>query len=553
VKLPLLFKPVLPRIEAAAGRAGLPGAGASSKPRPPLLAVAAGALVLVASRANYLNHNAYPLLTPEAGLVAAALIVAAAAAGFVYAASGPLGRTLLEVLLCYLAFDLNFDGMGVVAATLIAALALNRVLVPMLGIVAFVVLVTEIFAPFGSGMIEARTGPAPAANPAARNPDAPPLLHLVLDEHIGLEGLPGHLPEASKMRRELARFYSESGFRLFGGAYSEHLHTVNAIPHILNFGAAQPWRPGRKDGLAVEENAYFERLGELGYDLRLYQTDFVDYCAHPAVRSCKEYRAADLGPIAASALPAKDKAALVLYGFLSLSEATTAAGGLYDLVAWRVRSYAVDLPMLLLDSRRRTSSAGALVAFDRLIADLQHAQPGEAYFAHLLLPHYPYATDRDCALKSPGSWQMRRSPMASWEERQLAYMDQLRCVTLKVALALEALAASPAGSRSIVIVHGDHGSRITTEDPGIETMDRLRDDDLVASYSTLLAVRAAGIEAGYDASRVPVARLLAALAGSGFRSASVELGADFVPSIVLEDLNWKPSRRHDLPDSWVNP
>jgi hypothetical protein len=100
VKLPLLFKPVLPRIEAAAGRAGLPGAGASSKPRPPLLAVAAGALVLVASLANYLNHNAYPLLTPEAGLVAAALIVAAAAAGFVYAASGPLGRTLLEVLLC---------------------------------------------------------------------------------------------------------------------------------------------------------------------------------------------------------------------------------------------------------------------------------------------------------------------------------------------------------------------------------------------------------------------------------------------------------------------
>jgi hypothetical protein len=46
---------------------------------------------------------------------------------------------------------------------------------------------------------------------------------------------------------------------------------------------------------------------------------------------------------------------------------------------------------------------------------------------------------------------------------------------------------------------------------------------------------------------------LAALAGSGFRSAAVELGADFVPSIVLEDLNWKPSRRHDLPDSWANP
>jgi hypothetical protein len=59
-------------------------------------------------------------------------------------------------------------------------------------------------------------------------------------------------------------------------------------------------------------------------------------------------------------------------------------------------------------------------------------------------------------------------------------------------------------------------------------------------------------QAGYDASRVPVAQLLSALAGSGFRSATVELGTDFVPSIVLEDLNWKPARRHDLPGSWVN-
>jgi hypothetical protein len=510
-------------------------------------------MVLVASLANYLNHNDYPLLTPEVGLVAGALIVTAAAVGLAYAASGRFGRTLLEVLLCYLAFDLNFDGMGVVMATLMAAVALNRILVPMLGIVALVVLATEAFGAFRGGTVDAQTVSEPASHPGAPNPDAPVLLHLILDEHIGIEGLLGRLPEASDMRHDLAWFYSEAGFRLFGGAYSEHFRTVNAIPHILNFGAAQPWRPEHEDGLVVEENAYFERLGELGYDLKVYQTDFVNYCANHTVRSCTEYRAADLGPIAASSLPAEDKAALVLYGFLSLSETTASTGRLYNLGARLAALYEVNLPPLLLSSVRRTSSAGALVAFDRLIADLRDARPGEAYFAHLLLPHYPYATDRDCVLKSTGSWQMRRSPIASRQERQLAYLDQLRCATAKVALALEALAASPAGSRSIVIVHGDHGSRITTEDPGIETMDRLRDDDLVASYSTLFAVRAAGIEEGYDASRVPVARLLAALAGSGFRSAAVELGADFVPSIVLEDLNWKPSRRHDLPDSWANP
>src|SRR3546814_20459356 len=40
------------------------------------------------------------------------------------------------------------------------------------------------------------------------------------------------------------------------------------------------------------------------------------------------------------------------------------------------------------------SSANAMIAFDRIIADVATGADGTAYFAHLLIPHGPYIQDR---------------------------------------------------------------------------------------------------------------------------------------------------------------
>ena len=49
----------------------------------------------------------------------------------------------------------------------------------------------------------------------------PAILHLILDEHIGVEGLPKDNPDAARLQWELRDFYLSRGFALYGGAYSD--------------------------------------------------------------------------------------------------------------------------------------------------------------------------------------------------------------------------------------------------------------------------------------------------------------------------------------------
>jgi hypothetical protein len=300
---------------AASGHRTDPAVAGASERHRPLMAATAGAMALLASLLNYVSHHGYPLGSPEIRIAAAFLVVSAAAAGLLYAISGGIGRVILETLLTYLVFDLNFDGVGVGIATVAAVILLNRHLLQVM-VVAFPVVIAADF--IGLGLDDANVQAATVALPEVDS-NAPVLLHVILDEHIGIEGLPAAAPEAAGLRQDLQSFYVQNGFRLFGGAYSEYLHTVNAIPHILNFGTEQPWTSEHREGATVDRNRYFDRLGQLGYRVRVYQSDFLDLCANPAVESCTVQRAVDLKPIAATTLGATEKAVLILYGFASLS------------------------------------------------------------------------------------------------------------------------------------------------------------------------------------------------------------------------------------------
>lgn len=506
-------------------------------------ATAAGALVPLGSFANFLDHNDYPLLRAEVLILVLVLLGAALLVGLVYRASGRAVRVALEGLLAYLAADLNLDSslaaLGCAVAAVVVGTALRRSVMPLLALIFAVTLV--------SSLLPSRQ-PAWARSPnvaSAKEASAPPfLLHLILDSHIGIEGLEDMGPEGAALSRHLKDMLVGAGFRVVGGAYSENLQTVNAIPRILNFGVAPPIPRSRKDtGIAVTANAYFSAIQARGYRLRVVQSDWVDYCRHPAVDACKVYSATGIASIADSELTVVERSKLIARVFARLSELAVTGTAIYD---WQVMKWRSSLPPSRLNIRANVGSLGALQAFEALTADLEKARPGEAYFAHLLFPHAPFIVDGQCRQKPLEAWEYRDS-LGELDGQEAAYLEQTRCVGVLLRDALEGLARSPAGDGAVVVVHGDHGSRLSSETPMAYSVGRFDRHDLIAGHSSLFAIRSPSISPGYVAKMAPMPALLEAASKSSFRSINDAETRHYRPTVMLADRRWIPVRLHDLP------
>jgi hypothetical protein len=505
--------------------------------RQAVFAALAGGAVLAATLLNFLAAEYYPVLTPEVALLALALAGVAAAMALVYAFAFPLLRALLAVFLLLIALDINFDGWAVLAGTAAIAIIVNRHLMTFLGIAASVVLLTEL--PYATYLRSDERASGPELAVAAGDRSLPPLVHIIVDEHIGVEGLIDD-SAAREMGDDLKSFYLSQGFHLAGGAYSEHFHTLNAIPAMLNFGEAQAWvEETSKRGSPVPNNRYFEVLRERGYAINVHQSPYLDYCVHDAVSNCRTSPKSLLLVAYSADLPAPELARLIGREFARLSWVLTTAGKVAE-AAFGFRTSLRDshLPM----------AAPELETLDLVASQLRRNSRGAAFLVHVLFPHYPYVFDRKCMIKPLAGWQFRRSTLARkspLHERQAAYYEQIRCLLLKLTSIFDA-----AGEDAVIIVNGDHGSRITGIDPAAHMLGRFSDADLIASFSALYAVRAPGTPAGYDRRALPLGLLLKEFVQSGFRNARPVVPDDFQPSVVLETAEWKPAKRHPLPVNW---
>ena len=81
----------------------------------------------------------------------------------------------------------------------------------------------------------------------------------------------------------------------------------------------------------------------------------------------------------------------------------------------------------------------------------------------------------------------------------------------------------------------------------------MTDDDLIAGYSTLFAVRAPGLGSGVDRRPTAAPELLQALARSAFTSAETPRRPGRTRTVMLEDPDWVPTLAVPLPDDWQDP
>jgi hypothetical protein len=504
-----------------------------SRPLPaPFWAAFAAFGVYSAELNNFLRFEQYPLLRMEVFYAVAGGALVAVVFGLVYHGAGYVGklpsriiRAVLIAALVGYAVALLADGpyakVAAGTALMLAWFARDKILRP-LALMSYAALFV---ATLGIGQ-QTQSQFLVAGSQVNGPATSPPIVHIILDQHIGVEGLPERDPSAPEVKQLMTSFYTAHGFRLFGGAYSQYVKTWRSIPSILNFGGANE----------SKASAYFKLLKAAGYRINVIQSGWIDYCS-ALVDRCTTYHQQSFAPIAAVPLSADQKALLIVTKMIpkSLSEAVFKAYVRLD----------VTTPV----AARNLSpvALNGLAALRRLRQDLTNLKRGQVYFAHILLPHQPFELASDCSVTPIGQW-LEAGPGYPIAARRNNYDRQVLCNLRAIREIVQTIDSSPAGRNAIIIVHGDHGSRIGDVEPMAENMGKTGDDALVAGFSTLFAVRAPGIPAGYDRHHYPVEDLMEELVRSDWKKTGSHPVAR--PYVNIIDQSFVESSRRNLPDWW---
>ena len=276
---------------------------------------------------------------------------------------------------------------------------------------------------------------------------------------------------------------------------------------------------------SLTKNAYFRLLSSRGYRIRVYQSTHLDFCnpADANLLSCFTYAHNSIKDIETMNLEQVQKAKVILASFLDGAFTIHYARKAYVKIRDSLADYLTIPALPSLPSR--VGPAAVPGVLKQLRKDVSSNPKGTVFFAHLLTPHYPYVFDGRCEPYANVSEWLWRTPNGSlsdaewWQTHYVRYLEQIRCQQRWLGSLLDTLTSEAYGD-AIIIVHGDHGSRIQMPDPTYDQRHRLTPRDYVDGFSTLFAVKSPDKVPGYDERMAPIRELLAGAIGSRLTSHS---------------------------------
>ena len=217
-----------------------------------------------------------------------------------------------------------------------------------------------------------------------------------------------------------------------------------------------------------------------------------------------------------------DRVQLIFAAYLSRSSLYTHAKDSYLLYRDQLLGYGIALPQGSWD-RHKVTTLPYLHALDKLWDTILELLAGNALFAHLLLPHAPYLANADCSIEtSIDEWKYESLTFSrhalngpkdpntadSRAEHYQQYFKPVHCVYTRLEDLFERMQEADIWENSVMIIHGDHGSRIVRTYPTIQNEAQLSDADLRDGFSTLFAAKLPGEKALYDPKAYPLEYLL---------------------------------------------
>lgn len=336
----------------------------------------------------------------------------------------------------------------------------------------------------------------------------PAVIHLVFDEMMSPGAIDDELPDGPAMRAALYRIGERFGLRTFDAVYSRAYFTSDSLQNLVN----GEWlgRTGLSDRIpannAVRRNAYFDTMAAAGYRIVVFQSSLLDFCVHDTVSICETFPSFDPGVVKNVGLGRVVRAMQLLDTLLRAYEPSYLAryGQRALSVFGRTPEQARELGL-----RGRFDVQGFPWWMDRITRFIGSVHRGTLVFGHFLVPHGPYLLSGQCEPGNSGEvgyYLGRRFPdparRAEARRRYFGeYFDQMSCAITRIEALLQAVATNPELHDAIVVIHGDHGSRISVGNLAHD----LEREDFIANFGTYFAVRRPDLPPGRDCRQMSLA------------------------------------------------
>jgi hypothetical protein len=503
-------------------------------------------VALWASFFNLLNFHDYPLFRAEVLLVVLVLAAIGTLMAMVQRTARPRLSFLFTGLFAAIMIDLGV-AIGLdwfcalwVGLTIVCYFAESALL--RLTLAAFTAVLLFQLATLTTGIgdqvrpeNQAQNLQAKARSGATR----PAIVHLVLDSYLGLDAMAQGPEVYRELRAEQAAFFAARGFQLYPRAYSRHARTMNSLPYLFAYGAPPAVRYSSTKYAVPDELGYFTDLDKRGYRISVVTPAYVDFCVKQPLSHCRTFESSGLTSMLGFKLGVVDRARILGLTLLGLTNipneaATTVQRGLNGLFGTAGR-----WPY----NRARLFPLTSLNEMDRFTAGLADLKPGEVRLAHFLLPHDPYMLTPECVVKPEATHLDEHGP-GSAADREKGYADQVRCLQRRIDKMLVALDRTKAGREAIVVLHGDHGSRIAPIEPYIGGPE-LTQREMLMSHAAFFAIRVPGETAGEVPGTYALDELMAGFRDRDF--ASAPRPKEMPARVVMMDRNLQPSEWRPLP------
>ena len=436
--------------------------------------------VLLTPLVIFLRHHDYGLLRPESLLASGLVALIGLALGVLATTLPSLARLFVIAGALVMFVDLQLDWIdsagGALVVLFVATAGLWMIRDRAGRVTSFmfaIMLVSTLPLAPGDGSVRKSSLHGSQRGSAKQ----PPVLHLVLDEQIAVGGIPTEFDPDGAVRRVVEETYVTLGFRVFSRAFSRHFTTPPSLSHLVNMSdgdRSHEFYDNQEK--RVTKNRYFEVMSKRGYRIHVLQTDYIDFCKDDDavdLASCSTYTLESPKAFESIEIDTFQKARAITGMFFQLSTLMKQWRQSYKALVKSAESRGVDLPPWPFRAGRM-STVSSMELLPILEGEIENLEPGDLYFAHLLLPHFPYAFDRSCALRpNPVTWLTYKSPALrptrnspeTRAERYAHYLEQVECTTRRLGELLGRVLARENMRDTMVIIHGDHGSRINLTTP----------------------------------------------------------------------------------------